>query len=193
MKFFLLFLSIPAVLASQSARSGDYWDPPKTPAPAQPSRSSWAWWEGPIVHDLHLSGDQNRQIRDIVRDYRNRMIDARAGLEKAENDLEDIFNDDAIDQKKANDAIERLANARAELTRSSSQLSVKLRAVLTPQQWQELQRRRPVVRWAPGAPPPAPTPRPGAGPGPVAPGATPPPPATAPPPPRPAKKIPPEI
>lgn len=109
---------------------------------AQPG-GFFAWWDSPVVRDLNLTNDQQSQIRATVREYRTRVIDARAAMEKSDGELEDILDAERVDQKKANDAVERLATARAEMTRVFSQMSVKLRGFLTAQQWQELQKRRP--------------------------------------------------
>jgi Spy/CpxP family protein refolding chaperone len=95
-----------------------------------------------MVDGLNLNDAQRNQIQTAVREFRNRLVDARAALEKAEGDLDDVFNNDGnIDQRRANEAIERLAAARAELTRVASQMTLRMRAVLTTEQWQELQRR----------------------------------------------------
>ncbi|NWF85293.1 MAG: periplasmic heavy metal sensor [Bryobacteraceae bacterium] len=110
---------------------------------AQPPRGFYNWWDSPIAKDLNLSDDQMKQIRAVVRDYRARLIDARAAVEKAEAEMEDAFNDESFSQARASDAIERLVAARSELTRSFSQMSLRLRAVLTNEQWAELQKRRP--------------------------------------------------
>jgi hypothetical protein len=94
-----------------------------------------------VISGLNLSDAQQKQIRTTVQEYRNRLVDLRATVEKADGDLNDVFNDTTIDQRKANDAINRLANARGELTKVLSQMTLKLRTVLTNEQWQELQRR----------------------------------------------------
>jgi len=64
-------------------------------------------------------------------------------VSRAEQELADQFNHEPIDPAKTNEAIERLVDARSDLTRTITQLSLKLRLVLSEQQWQELQRRRP--------------------------------------------------
>lgn len=110
---------------------------------AQPPRGFFNWWDSPVAKDLNLSDDQMKQIRATVRDYRTRLIDARAAVEKAEAEMEDSFNDESFSQARAGDAIERLVAARSELTRSLSQMSMRLRAVLSNEQWTELQKRRP--------------------------------------------------
>jgi Spy/CpxP family protein refolding chaperone len=110
---------------------------------AQPNRDFFPWWEMPVARDLNLSEDQMRQINATVRDYRDRLIDLRGGVEKAENQLSDLINEENPDEKRVNAAIERLITARGELTRAFTQMGFKLRMVLTPRQWGDLQRRRP--------------------------------------------------
>ena len=110
---------------------------------AQMPKGFYAWWASPMVKDLNLTPSQTQQIRSNVKQFRPRLIDVRAEVAKAEIDLEAQFSHDPVDQTKANAAIERLIGARGELTRLLSQLSLKLRTVLTEQQWVELQKRRP--------------------------------------------------
>lgn len=134
---FLLLFSAVEVLAQH-------------PPPPPPPRGAFAWWDSPIARDLNLTEEQNRQIREVVHSFRNKLIDQRASVEKADGELEDIFDEDRIDQHKANDAVERLASARGELSRLLSQMSLKLRNILTPDQWHELQKRMPKDPGPPG-------------------------------------------
>jgi Spy/CpxP family protein refolding chaperone len=114
------------------------------PLAAQMPKGFYAWWSRPeIRQDLKLSNEQQRQIRVTVTQFRPRLVEIRAEVNKAEIDLAAEFDHDPVDQARANRAIERLIGARSDLTRTLSQLSLKLRTVLTEQQWQELQRRRP--------------------------------------------------
>src|SRR5437667_12836599 len=99
-------------------------------AGAQGRRGSFAprdWWDSPIVDGLDLSDSQRKQIQSTLRDYRNRLVDARAAVDKAEGNLDDIFNDGPVSpgesQRRADEGVDRLANARAELTRVVSQVS----------------------------------------------------------------------
>ncbi len=108
----------------------------------QSMRGPRPWWDSSITQDLNLSDAQTKQIRATVHDYRGRMFDLRASVNKSESDLEAVFNEEPVDQRKANDAIERLVATRGELTRATSQMEVKLRSLLTLQQWQELQKRQ---------------------------------------------------
>ena len=112
------------------------------PGPRGPNEL-FAWWDSPIVNDLKVTDDQKKQIKTIVRDYRNKLIDMRAAVEKADGDLNDILNEDKIDMKRATDAVDKMATAKADLNRNLTLMSVSLRAVLTPTQWKELQKRQP--------------------------------------------------
>jgi Spy/CpxP family protein refolding chaperone len=101
------------------------------------------WWDSPIATDLNLSDQQQQQIRNYTRGSRIKLREHKLAIDKAEAELADLMNAEAIDQQKANETIERLAMARADMTRAVSQLSLNLRGVLTAQQWQELQKRIP--------------------------------------------------
>ena len=112
---------------------------------AQMPRGIYAWWSRPqIARDLNLSPAQREQIRATVQQYRPHLLNVRAAVNQAEQALAEQFNRNPVDPGKTNEAIERLVDARSDLTRTLTQLSLKLRLVLTEQQWQELQRRRPV-------------------------------------------------
>jgi Spy/CpxP family protein refolding chaperone len=111
---------------------------------AQMPKSLYAWWSKPVIaKQLNLTNVQRQQIRSTVIQYRPRLIDIRAEVNKAEIDLQAQFDHDPVDQAQANQAIERLIAARTDLTRTLSQMSLKLRTVLTEQQWRDLQRLRP--------------------------------------------------
>jgi heavy-metal resistance protein len=125
------------------------------PLCAQMPKGMYAWWGRPeIRRDLNLTPQQQRQIQFTVRQFRPRLIDIRAEVEKAEIDLQAQFDHDPVDPAKTNQAIDRLISARSDLTRALSELSLKLRLVLNEQQWEQLQRRRPL---GPGPPTEAPS------------------------------------
>lgn len=127
-----------------------------TPAFAQRhmggDRMMFAWWDSPIAKDLNLTDDQQAKIKQTVKEYRSKLIDQRAAVEKAESDLDDIWESDKIDQKRASDALDRVNNARADMMRSVSQMSLKLRMLLTADQWKQLGRRGEGFGPRPGGP-----------------------------------------
>jgi Spy/CpxP family protein refolding chaperone len=126
MRKLILFLVLAVIAAS--------------PAFSQ-SRVGFAWWNSPIRADLNLSHDQDLKIRQIVRSYRNRLLDARNNVQKADGDLEDLLNDETVDPAAVKPIIDRVANARANAARVSLELSLELRSVLTLDQWRTLVRK----------------------------------------------------
>ena len=99
------------------------------PALAQ-NRSNFAWWNSTVASDLNLSDAQRKEIRDIVSSYRGKLIDARANVQKAQGDLQDLLNGDHIDMAQAQPTIDKLATAQAESTRVFTEMSLRLRGVL---------------------------------------------------------------
>ena len=131
--WFWAALVCPAVLLAQPARSG---------VRQGPALWEGAWWNSPIVQNLDLTEAQRKDIRGTVREYRGHLLDLREAVQRADSDLEIALGENPLDQRKANEAIEHLATARGELTRTLSQMTLRLRTILTNEQWQELQRRQ---------------------------------------------------
>jgi len=123
--YLLLTLMVPAVVSAQGPRGGLF-----------------PWWDSPMVNGLDLTESQRTQIRSVIQEYRGRMMEARDAVQKAEGDLDQVFNDDTVDQRRGLEAIDHLTKARADMTKSVSEMSLRMRAVLTSQQWQDLQRRQ---------------------------------------------------
>lgn len=102
----------------------------------------FAWWDSPISQNLNLTPDQHKQIQATIREFRDRLIEQRASVQKAEANLTDLMNDDQVNEAKTREMIDKVVAARSDLMRTVSLMSLRLRMVLTPQQWQELRRRR---------------------------------------------------
>ena len=100
------------------------------------------WWEGPMAQNLNMSADQQKQIRAAVREFRDRLIEQRGTVQKAEGNLQDLMNEDQVNEARGREAIDKLVAARSELMRTVSQMTLKMRMVLTPEQWQQVQKRR---------------------------------------------------
>lgn len=120
-----LMLAVPAVLSAQGPRGGFF-----------------PWWDGPMVSGLDLTDAQRTEIRAVIREYRGRLVEVRDAVQKAEAALDAVFNEETVDQRRGAEAIDHLTKARADMTKSVSEMSLRMRAVLTAQQWQELQRRQ---------------------------------------------------
>lgn len=97
---------------------------------------------GRQVPELKLSEAQQTQIASICKDSSKKIFDLRETWRKAETDLQAAFDESSVDQTKSNAAIERLVSARADLFRATSQMDLKIRTVLTDEQWQELKKHQ---------------------------------------------------
>jgi len=96
---------------------------------------------GRSVRDLNLSEAQQKQISTVCQDSFKRISGLRENTRKAEDELKAAFDESPVDQHKSNDAIDHLIAARADLFRATSQMDLKIRTVLTDEQWQELKKR----------------------------------------------------
>ena len=119
---FALVLLLPALLLGQ----------PRGPRP---------WWNKDVARELNLTDAQTQQMAQVQRDFRDRMVAVRDEMNKAEAEVDAAFNEDPVDQAKAGEAINRLAAARSNLTKAVSEMDLKLRMILTAQQWQQLNQR----------------------------------------------------
>lgn len=121
-------------------------------ASAQFPRGPRPWWDGQLAKDLNLTDAQVKEIRQTQDDFRPRMLQLRAEVNNAESAVAAAFNEDPVDQAKANEAITQLAAARGELTKAVSQMDLKLRMTLTAAQWQQLKQRQRGWPERPGGP-----------------------------------------
>jgi Spy/CpxP family protein refolding chaperone len=121
-------LVLPAVMFAQARQGPAWWESP--------------WWNSPLVQNLDLNEAQQKDIRTTVREYRGHLMDLREAVQRADSDLQVALDQSPLDQRKANEAIEHLATARGELTRTISQMTLRLRTILTNEQWQELEKRQ---------------------------------------------------
>jgi len=108
----------------------------------RPKPEMTAWWDQPVVRDLGLSDDQDRQIRATVAESRDWLIQLRGAVDSAEGVLRDLMDAEKVDTRRAEAAIEQVVVTHAEMMRAVSLMSLRLRAILTSAQWQELQKRQ---------------------------------------------------
>jgi Spy/CpxP family protein refolding chaperone len=111
-------------------------------AAAAQAPEPFAWWNSPLAANLNLTADQQRQIRAIVREYREPLIEKRAAVQVAEGRLQDAMNEDPVSEGRAKEAIEGVVAARGDLMRAVSTMALRMRMVLTAGQWQRVQQRR---------------------------------------------------
>jgi Spy/CpxP family protein refolding chaperone len=97
------------------------------------------WWKNPATaQSLGLTADQQKKMDDVFQQYRLKLIDLNAALEKEEVTLEPLVAAEPLDESKTAAQIDRVAQARAELEKANGRMLLGIRKQLTPDQWNKL-------------------------------------------------------
>jgi len=101
------------------------------------------WWNNPtMVEKLKLTDDQRKAMDAILLTHREKLIDLRANLDKAELVLEPMMRDDQPNESNILAQIDKVAQARADLEKANARFLLAIRGKLTPDQWKQLQEIR---------------------------------------------------
>ena len=79
---------------------------------------------------------------DILFQHREKLIDLRANLQKAELDMEPLMNADEPNRAAIEAQIDKVVAARAGLEKANSNFLLDIRMKLTPDQWKEIKNFR---------------------------------------------------
>jgi Spy/CpxP family protein refolding chaperone len=98
------------------------------------------WWRDPEwVKTIGLTTDQQKKMDDAFQQYRLKLIDLNASLEKEELILEPLVQSvRPEDQQKILAQIDRVAEARADLEKANARMLLGIREVLTQDQWSKM-------------------------------------------------------
>jgi protein CpxP len=101
------------------------------------------WWNNPkIAERLKLTDDQRKAMDATLLQHREKLIDLRASLEKAELAMEPLMQEDQPNEAGILAQIDKVAQARAELEKANARFLLAIRGKLTPEQWKQLQADR---------------------------------------------------
>lgn len=101
------------------------------------------WWNNPkIIERLKLTDDQRKAFDQILQDHREKLIDLRANVEKAELAMEPLVSSDQPNESAILAQIDKVAQTRAELEKANARYLLALRSKLTPDQWKQVQEFR---------------------------------------------------
>ncbi|MGE5237113.1 MAG: Spy/CpxP family protein refolding chaperone [Acidobacteriota bacterium] len=104
------------------------------------------WWERPrVAEELGLSGEQTQKLDAITLGHARTMIDLKAAVERAELDLRAAAEVEPFAPRKVREAFGVLQAARTRLENERFEMLLKVREVLSSDQWnrlRELVRRR---------------------------------------------------
>jgi Spy/CpxP family protein refolding chaperone len=98
------------------------------------------WWNNPkVIERLKLTDEQRKAFDGIMLEHREKLIDLRANVEKAELEMEPLVGADQPDEARILSQIDKVAQARAELEKANARFLLAIRNKLTPEQWKEVQ------------------------------------------------------
>jgi Spy/CpxP family protein refolding chaperone len=99
-----------------------------------------AWWTNAnLVSRLGLTDDQKSKIEKAFENHKQNLSDESTQLDKQEAQLAALLAADPVDHNAVLSQIDRVAQARADLERMNSAMTLEMREVLTAAQWQQLQ------------------------------------------------------
>jgi len=98
------------------------------------------WWERPrVAEQLGLTGEQKTKLDSAALASARIMIDLKAEVEKAELDLKAAADIEPLPAARVREAFKALQQARARLESERFEMLLKVREVLTREQWRKLQ------------------------------------------------------
>lgn len=101
------------------------------------------WWNNPtMIEKLKLTDDQRKAMDAILLQHREKLIDLRANLDKAELALQPMMSEDQPNENAILAQIDKIAAARADLEKANARFLLALRGKLTQDQWKTLQTLR---------------------------------------------------
>jgi Spy/CpxP family protein refolding chaperone len=104
------------------------------------------WWTRPeMAQQLGLTADQTKKMDDIFQQYRLKLIDLNASVQREETIMEPLVAAEQPDEAKIVAQIDKVAQARAELEKANARMLLGIRRLLTPEQWNKLKAEPPVL------------------------------------------------
>jgi Spy/CpxP family protein refolding chaperone len=101
-----------------------------------------SWWKHQdVIERLGLTPEQQKKIDDVFQQFRVRLIDHTAAVDREEAIMEQLMTAEPVDPVKVRPQIDRVADARAQLEKTNANMLLEMRLVLTKEQWEALKSR----------------------------------------------------
>ncbi len=114
--------------------------PAAAPTPLPPPAPLGKWWKNSdVVKELQLSDAQIKQIEQTFLDYRLKLIDLRAEVERQELKLQPLIEADRPDEQQVGAQVDAVLAARAKLEKTNTMMMLAIRRALSVEQWKKLQ------------------------------------------------------
>jgi Spy/CpxP family protein refolding chaperone len=102
-----------------------------------------SWWRNSeLAQKLNLSDQQKQQLEKTFLDYRLKLVDLRADLEREELKLQPLMDADTLNEAQISSQLDTLLAARMKLEKTNAMMNVSMRKVLTAEQWKQLRSMR---------------------------------------------------
>jgi len=99
-----------------------------------------AWWKNSeVVKELQLTDAQVKQIEQTFLDYRLKLIDLRADVERQETKLQPLLEADQPNEQQVSSQVDAVVAARGKLEKTNTMMMLAIRRVLSVDQWKMLQ------------------------------------------------------
>ena len=99
------------------------------------------WWHNPrVIEKFNLSSDELNHLDQAFRKSRRELIGLRSQVEKEQFDLETLFENKELDEKKAFDQHYKLEKARTALASERFRFFLTVRKILGLERFQQLSR-----------------------------------------------------
>ncbi len=138
-----LTLLTPCVALGQAPPPAATQIPPHGPHPGgpfalHPGHGKW-WKNSEIVRTLGLSEQQISQLEQSFTDFRMKLIDLHAEVEREEARLQPLIEADRPDEAQVGAQLDQLVAARGKLEKTQALMMLALRRALTVEQWKKLE------------------------------------------------------
>ena len=113
-------------------------------APMPPVRGfGGSWWKNSeLTEKLKLTDQQKQQLENTFLDYRLKLVDLRANVEREELKLQPLMDADQLNETQISSQLDTLLAARMKLEKTNAMMNVSMRKVLTAEQWTQLRSMR---------------------------------------------------
>jgi Spy/CpxP family protein refolding chaperone len=102
-----------------------------------------SWWKNSAVAEkLKLTDQQKQQLEKTFLDYRLKLVDLRADVQREELKLQPLMDADQLNETQISSQLDALLAARMKLEKTNAMMYVSMRKVLTAEQWKELRSMR---------------------------------------------------
>src|SRR5512142_92672 len=117
---------------------------PDAMAPMPPVRGfGGSWWkDSELAERLKLTDQQKQQLESTFLDYRLKLVDLRADVERQELKLQPLMDADQVNEAQVSSQLDAVIAARGKLEKANAMMMISMRKVLTADQWKQLRNLR---------------------------------------------------